>query len=203
MRTDRLDGLKTVELDFLKIEIVQLSAKISNVEDTLWKIRTASITLWAAVLGASLGSFSANHEPVVPLLILSCLLPLAFINIDARNNRWYRRFRDRESEIGKYLNNPSYDGPVPFPIYDLGGRNTFKDSVLHKSEFSLLRSLVDPIPLFFYGGQCAFSVAASAIYVPTPLRYFVYGGAAVILLGFGIASVVVRRKLARLNPANA
>lgn len=157
-------------MDLLKTEMSVLASKISSVIDTLWKVRTASISLWSAVLSVGLGSFSAAKEPVVSLLVLGCFLPILFINIDARNNRWYRRLSNREYAIQQYLNVPSEDPSSPFPVYDLAGDNTFRGSRQHVWEFSLLRSLVDPIPLTFYGGQLLFSAVVCTLYLTGPWR---------------------------------
>jgi hypothetical protein len=196
MRAD----VSQIDLDFLKTEITLLAGKISSVIDTLWKVRTASITLWTAVLGVGLGSFTADKAPIIPLLILSCLLPVAFINIDARNNRWYRRLSSREYDIQQYLNDPAYIGPTPFPVYDLAGANTFRGSEWHAWEFSLLRSLVDPIPLSVYGGQLLFSAVACMIYMNTPLRWYVPAAVALALLSLGAFATIARARVTRPAP---
>jgi hypothetical protein len=193
----RADIPPTPDLDLLKTEITLLASKISSVVDTLWKVRTASITLWTAVLGVGLGSFTGDKKPIVPLLILSCLLPVAFINIDARNNRWYRRLSYREYAIQQYLNDTSFVGPAPFPIYDLAGTNTFRESKRHDWEFSLLRSIVDPIPLTVYGGQLLFSAAACTIYIESPLRWCVPASVALALVGLSALANVARARASR------
>ena len=84
-----IESIPPSRLDLLKAEMSLLATKVSGVIDTLWKVRTASITIWSAVFSVGLGSFSEHKQPVLLLLIQSCLLPVLFINIDARNNRWF------------------------------------------------------------------------------------------------------------------
>lgn len=192
-----LESLPQLRAELLKAEISVLATKISSVVDTLWKVRTASITLWSAVLGVGLGSFSDPKVPVIPLLVLSCLLPILFINIDARNNRWYRRLSNRESAIQQYLNDPDSQFPDPFPIYDIAGENTFRGDTRRTWEFSLLRSLVDPIPMSFYGGQLVFSAAACAIYGPGSYRFLFLPAAILSILGLYCTALLLRRKVLR------
>lgn len=200
MRKDPPTG---TELDLLKVEMQILASKVANVIDTLWKIRTASITLWTAVLGVGLGSFTDNKEPVLPLLILSCLLPVLFFNIDARNNRWYRRLSSREYSLQQYLNDPDYKSPEGFPIYDLSGANTFRGSSYYAWEFSIARSCVDPIPLSVYGGQALFSVVACLFYVSPAHRLLVLCGVVALALCFAIWVLLARARILGRRPNDA
>jgi hypothetical protein len=152
-----LENVSNQQLDLLKTEMEILASKTSSVIDTLWKVRTAAITLWSAVLSIGLGSLSQTKEPSTILLVLTCLLPILFIDIDARNNRWYRRLINRETAIQRFLNEPNATKDSSFPVYDIAGKYTFQGDKHLAWEFSQVRSLVDPIPLTFYGSQLIFS----------------------------------------------
>lgn len=178
-----LENISDKQLDLLKTEMDILATNISGVIDTLWKVRTAAITLWSAVLSIGLGSLSQTKEPSIILLVLTCLLPTLFIDIDARNNRWYRRLINRQSAIQRFLNEPNDRNASSFPIYDLGGKYTFQGNKHIAWEFSKVRSLIDPIPLTFYGSQLIFSAVTCTIYTPVPWRYIFLPAAVLAFIG--------------------
>jgi hypothetical protein len=188
-----LEHLSDKQLDLLKIEMEILTSKISSVVDTLWKVRTAAITLWSAVLSLGLGALSQTKEPVFILLVLSCFLPILFIDIDARNNQWYRRLTNRESAIQQFINDPNFENSSLFPIYDLAGKYTFKGNKQLAWEFSRMRNFVDPIPLTFYGSQLIFSSAICTIYAPIPWKYIFLPIALIVVSGLVLISQRVKR----------
>lgn len=187
-----LENVSNQQLDLLKTEMEILASKISSVIDTLWKVRTAAITLWSAVLSIGLGSLSQTKEPSTILLVLTCLLPILFIDIDARNNRWYRRLINRETAIQRFLNEPNATKASSFPVYDIAGKYTFQGDKHLAWEFSQVRSLVDPIPLTFYGSQLIFSAVTCTIYTSVPWRYIFLP--AVFLIIFGLLLIAKQQQ---------
>ncbi len=99
------------KFELLKMELNNLSSKITASVDNLWKIRSLEMTLWTAATGVGLGQFSSNARPIVPLLVITLFIPIWFFWIDARYNRWYRRISLREREIQKFINDEKYTLP--------------------------------------------------------------------------------------------
>jgi hypothetical protein len=178
-----LENVSNQQLDLLKTEMEILASKISSVIDTLWKVRTAAITLWSVVLSIGLGSLSQTKEPSTILLVLTCLLPILFMDIDARNNRWYRRLINRETAIQRFLNEPNATKTSSFPVYDIAGKYTFQGDKHLAWEFSQVRNLVDPIPLTFYGSQLIFSAVTCTIYTSVPWRYIFLPAVFIVIFG--------------------
>ncbi|MEG4838259.1 hypothetical protein [Microcoleus sp. B9-D4] len=188
-----LENISDKQLDLLKTEMNILATKISDAIDTLWKVRTAAITLWSAVLSIGLGSLSQTKEPSIILLVLTCLLPTLFIDIDARNNRWYRKLINRENAIQRFFNAPNDRNASSFPIYDIAGKYTFQGDKHLAWEFSQLRSLIDPIPLTFYGSQLIFSSVTCTIYTPVPWRYIFLPAAFLAIVGLLLVAKLQKR----------
>lgn len=189
-----MESISDKQLDLLKTEMEILTSKISSVVDTLWKVRTAAITLWSAILSIGLGSLSQANEPSIVLLVLTCLLPILFIDIDARNNRWFRRLVSRESAIQRFLNEPNATNNSSFPAYDISGEYTFQGNKKIAWEFSQIRSLVDPIPLTFYGSQLIFSAVTCTIYTSGTWQYFFLPSACLVIFGLLLVSKQQKKK---------
>ena len=96
------------QLNILKQELTILATKIGGTVDILWKVRGLSLTLWTAAFTVGVGNFSIDKQPIIALLAMTAFLPLLFLFVDAKNNQWYRRLSERESEIQKFLNDPEY-----------------------------------------------------------------------------------------------
>ena len=53
---------------------------------------------------------------------MTTFLPMLFLFVDAKNNQWYRRLSERESQIQQFLNDPKYILPaigLPVTIHSL------------------------------------------------------------------------------------
>ena len=165
-----------------------LSNKISSTVSSLWKIRTLASTIWIASVGYGLSNYSTEtSQALVPILIIAHIIPIWFLWIDSRYNRWYRRMSLRDLHIQKFINEDNYTLPsnqspmkfndllanneVSFPLYDLTGRFTFGSNGLYKWESSLIRSITDSIPLCIYGSQLLGSSIISIIFLTSILRY--------------------------------
>ena len=66
------------KIDFIKTEYQQLHAHLDFLEDSEWKIRQLSITLWLASAGVGLGlqGFTTNNFYI---LLVSALIPFLFL----------------------------------------------------------------------------------------------------------------------------
>jgi len=172
----------------LRQELNILSGKISGAVDTLWKVRTAEVTLWTAILGVGLGSFLQAGQPIIPLLILSCALPIVFINIDARNNEHYQRVTSREAAIIDVMNGDCEGYVEPFPIFDFRADFTYSQEKKESKnwKFSVIRNMADPISLSFYGSQLVFSSCICSLYAPSPWNYMFLPFSAVSIIGLTI-----------------
>lgn len=180
------EKLTQERLAILKIELPILATKIGSTVDTLWKVRTVGLTAWIAVFGAGLGQFDENKHPVPFLLVLSCVLPLWFAIIDAKNHQWYRRLELRENAIQSYINKEFIDvngvrhsfsaicalNDFAFPLYDLAGEFTYAGSKKFEWEVSFRRNLAEPIPVLIYGSQTFLSSVAFMAFCPIKLAVF-------------------------------
>lgn len=169
----------------LKQELGILSPKISGAVDTLWKVRTVEVTLWTAILGVGLGSFLQAGQPIVPLLILSCVLPIVFINIDARNNQHYQRVTSRESAIIDVMNGDYDSYANPFPVFDFCAKFTYSMEKKKGKDWkcSVVRNMADPIPLSFYASQLVFSSCICALYAPFPWKHMFIPFSVITIMG--------------------
>jgi len=161
---------ETIEKRFelLKLEMSNISSRISSSIDNLWKIRSLEMALWTAATSVGLGQFSSTKEPITELLIITFFIPLWFFWIDARYNRWYRKMTMRESHIQQFINDDEYilpnknihvsfnsstEGLNKFPVQDMAGKATFGNDPVFRWRTSLWRCFIDTIPLFIYGSQ--------------------------------------------------
>ena len=162
------------KLELLKLELSILNSRINHISENVWRIRQICLTLWLAALSVGLGAISQWNQPNISILILSTIVPILFLIIDAGQIRWYHRYESRESEIRKFLNQKEYIVPstkkrisfeqciskqvFELPVYDLTGSETFGDDELYLWRTTKLRSLMTSTPLSYYGFQILASV---------------------------------------------
>ena len=147
---------------------------------------------------------------------MTTFLPMLFLFVDAKNNQWYRRLSERESQIQQFLNDPKYilpaiglpvtlhspplEGKSFFPVYDLAGVATFGENPRFKWQTSILRSMVDTIPSAAYWSQVFFCCVACSIYAgPSVKRRFLPVSITLFLLLRTIAWLR-ERKLCSVDP---
>lgn len=201
------DKLLEEKLNFLRLELSNLTTKINGTVDAIWKIRSAEFLLWAAAVGYALPKDSKD-TPRVSLFLITLLIPLWFYWIDAKYNQWYRRLASRERFIQHFLNSEEFervvrDGNTSFPVYDVSGESTFVGDKEFEWHTSLLRSWVDTTPMFIYGGQMLVSASLTAIY-----GSFIWWGIewkssfmVGVIIFFGLLVIVAKRKQQRLVKA--
>lgn len=203
------------QLNILKQELTILATKIGGTVDILWKVRGLSLTLWTAAFTVGVGNFSIDKQPIIALLAMTAFLPLLFLFVDAKNNQWYRRLSERESEIQKFLNDPEYklpatDGPATlqspplegkslFPVYDLAGLATFRENPGFKWQTSILRSMVDTIPTVVYWSQVFFSCIACTIYAGPSIRRLFLPVSITLFVLLRTIAYLYRRKLCSVD----
>lgn len=166
-------------LAILKQEASILSDKIDQIVGRLWKIRQIALTLWLAAFGVGIGAIAQGGTANLPILTISIFIPIWFSYIDAIYNGHYRRFVMREIEIRKFFSQEEYvmpsnhaqisfekcltDEKFPFPVYDIAGEQTFSNDGNYKWKTSILKSLTDRIPMFFYWPQILASVFFASV----------------------------------------
>lgn len=163
------------KLELLKLELNILNARINQLLDNAWKIRHICLTLWLAGLSLGLGALSQGNKPIIEILLLSTIIPIVFLLIDAKETNWYFRYEFRDSEIREFMNLKDYILPSTekrisfeeclseqvfrFPVYDLTGSKTLGDDKLYLWHTKSLWSfLATPVPLFYYSLQIFVSI---------------------------------------------
>lgn len=163
------------KLELLKLEINILNARINQLVDNVWKIRSICLTIWLAGLSYGLGTLSQGNKPFISILMISTIIPIVFMLIDARETNWYFRYELRDSEIREFMTLKDYilpstkkrisfeeclsDQVFRFPVYDLTGSKTLGDDKLYLWQTrSLWSFLATPVPFFFYSLQIFVSV---------------------------------------------
>jgi len=182
------DRLIDRKLDLLQAEMGIIQSSAGDTVDSLWKIRSLSLTLWVASLSLGLGGFTSGLNSIPPLLILSGFIPILLAWIDSTYNMWYRHLAAREQIIQDFINDtdfvlPSTNQPMTldsvldsdsftFPIYDLSGSKSYGNSPRFHWECSRLRSLTDNTPFFIYSSQLILTSLVLSIYGPALLRSY-------------------------------
>ena len=205
------DKLIEEKLALLKLELTNLTSKINNSVDSLWKIRTVAMAIWTAAMGYGLDPVRSNNDPLIAIILITILIPLWFFWIDARYNRWYRRIMFREWQIQQFINSREYKLPKTneemsfnqlteredflFPVYDLTGDNTYGNDPDFNWQVSLLRNWVDSIPVFVYGSQMLVSAVVSSMYLSSPWRYIVVPSVIIFFSAITVAAKLKRKKI--------
>jgi hypothetical protein len=206
-------------LNILKQELTILAAKIGGTVDTLWKIRGLSLTLWTAAFTVGVGNFTTDKQPIIVILIVTAFLPLLFLFVDAKNNQWYRRLSERESQIQQFLNDPKYvlsatglpatlqsaslEGRSLFPVYDLTGVATLGEDPTFKWQTTILRSMVDTIPSVVYWSQVFFSCIACTLYANSPVRLLFLPISIILFLVLRTGAWLCKKKLYSVDRGSA
>lgn len=191
------------KLELLQAEMGIIQSSVGDTVDSLWKIRSLSLTLWTAVLSLGLGGFSGGLQNIPILLVLSGFIPILSAWIDSSYNIWYRRLSARERIIRDFINDTDFilpstrqhvtlssilDGaPFVFPVYDLPGNKSYGNHPSFRWDCSRLRSLIDRTPFFIYSSQLILTGIILSIHGPVVLRGYYLA----IALGIPIILYVV------------
>ncbi len=213
---DPVQAVMDRRLSLLETEINVLQSKITATVANLWKIRTFEMTLWSGGIALGLGAVAKDNVTILPLLIITMLIPVWFAYIDATYNCWYKRFMMRERSIQDFLNLKEYTLPADnsktsfdecitsrrfiFPVFDITGSNTFGSHPQFKWNSCVLSSLFDVRPAFIYGSQLFASAVVCTIKADSPWCWLFVPIAAFIV--FLSAMWVWNTKLQTCNPSN-
>jgi len=179
-----MDEVIKEKLEFLKLEYQQLISEIEHLENVAWRIRQFSLSLWLVALGVGLGVITEGVKSDFNILIISAVIPIMFIYLDARTfTRWARR-RARLDQIELFLSNREYILPstgrrisfkqfcsdrkkaYEFPVLDFTGRRTFNSEKNYDIETgSALPEMLYPFRVIFYHFQLVASLVIIALQI--------------------------------------
>lgn len=158
-------NLSDRDFELIKLEVELLEQRVFHLENLQYKLRQFSITIWLAVLGVGLGIIS-KKVPNLFLLIISGLIPILFMYLDARYARIAQNYRSRRNEITKFFNSESktlkdrieknlkeIGFPTRFPILDLSGFLTVNKDSQTVYRRNILVKLTRSTRVIFYGFQ--------------------------------------------------
>ena len=204
--------LQEARLDLLKLELTILASKINGTVDRLWKIRMLGITLWSGAIAIGIGATTGSKQVLPALILISGLIPVLFLWIDATYNAWYEKFILRETEICCFINADSYilkatgnttsfadfmsDTNTLFPAFDITGKKTFGNDKDFAWETSIVKNLYDIRPAIIYGGQLIITTTlvqyqVLACWIQNSYLVFCFG----VFLVIGIVSIVKKRQI--------
>lgn len=176
------------QLELFKSEIELLESRIFHLENLQYRLRQFSITLWLAILGVGLGVIP-NRNPELSILVVSGLIPILFMILDALYARAAQPFRSRRNEITHFIN---FKGDerfkenikrnlknfcLPFqkfPILDLSGYLTVNIDPQTIYRKSWLVKLTRTTRVIFYGFQVVGSSLGISIFLYNKFRNYAY-----------------------------
>lgn len=182
-------------VEFLKLEYEKLQSHLEFLEESEWKVRQLSISLWLAAAGVGLGL-----QGIIPnnfyILVISVFIPFLFLYIDARIGRWHTSHKARRKQIESFLSSEEYSLPGTeqkisfaefcsdiqksylFPVLDFSGKITCQrdKKYIFDTEATFPHMIVG-IRRYFYHSQILGALILLSIYL-----YSVYGNVLAFLL---------------------
>lgn len=189
------DDIIKERVEFLKLEYQKLQSHMEYLEESEWKVRQLSISLWLAAAGVGLGL-----QGIVPknlyILVISVFIPFLFLYIDARIGRWHSSHKARRQQIEFFLSSKEYTLPGTdqkisfaefcsdpqksylFPVLDFGGKATCQKDrkYIFDTEATFPHMMVG-VRRYFYHSQILGALVLLSIYL-----YSVYKNAWSFLL---------------------
>jgi len=155
------------KLEMLKKELDMIDKHMRKIDDIGNSIKNWAIVTWAGSISAIL-----TKPNLHPYIIITALLPLIFMLIDAHWRKIQRRLAYRQKEISNFLNSDKLDASfknhkLDFKILDpiaksSSSKNDFKEFV------SIFKILSYPTVSLIYLGLCFISIVLTLtlIYFP-------------------------------------